>query len=183
MFSFWKLKKEKEKIIKDLKEDDKGNALFNICIKDKDEVLSPFYYDDKEVINVEFANMLDNVVSSVPLKKGVHLSLKCSDINDSEKERYSKAIKNYYENKMVDSFIKLKNNRNLLILTIFLAMISLVGLFLVNFYSAPWIIVEVVDVIAWVFVWEAVDLTAFKRALIRHEYYRARSLYKSKISY
>jgi len=183
MFNFWKLKKERDKISRNLKYDDKDNALFNICIKDKSEVLSPYYYDEKEVINVEFANMLDNLVSTVPIKTGLHLSLDCKDLKDEEKARYSKAIKNYYENKMLDSLNRLKNNRNLIILSIILAVISLAGLFLVNYFATPWVLVEVVDIIAWVFVWEAVDLTAFQRTLIRYDYYRARNLHKCKISY
>ena len=151
--------------------------------KDKSEVLSPFFYDEKEVINVEFAGMLDNIISSVPFKKKVHLSLACEGIVEEEKQRYSRAIKNYYENKMRDTQNRLKNNRNMIIITMILALISLTGLFLVNYFNAPWMLVEVVDVIVWVFVWEVVDLTAFQRMLIKYEYNRARCLYQSKITY
>lgn len=183
MLNFIKFKKEKDKIMHDLKTDPEGRALFNIAIKDKNEVLSPYYYDDKEVINTEFAGMLDNIVSAVPLKQNVHLSLHCNNIKDDDKERYSKAIKNYYQNKMFDSLMRLKANRNMIILTIILAVISLTGLFLVNYFHAPWVLIEVVDIVAWVFVWETVDLAVFQRRLIRYEYRRARNLYKSKITY
>lgn len=183
MLNFLKLKKERDKISKNLQYDDEGKAFFNISIKDKQEVLSPYFYDDKEVINVEFADMLSNVASTVPLKKDIHLSLHCDDIKDEDKLRYSKAIKNYYENKMLDAQIRLKNNTNMLLLTIVFAIIALAGLFVVNYFSVPWILTEVVDIVAWVFVWEVVDITFFQRTLIRYEYKRAKNLYKSKISY
>ena len=183
MLNFLKFKKEKDKINKNLQYDDEEKALFNISIKDKKEVLSPFYYDEKEVINVEFAGMLDNIASTVPIKKGIHLSLNCDDIIEEDKERYSKAIKNYYENKMLDARLRLKNNGNLILITLILALVSLTGLFLVNFFQLSWIIIEVVDIVAWVFVWEVVDSFVFQRTLIRYDYYRAKSLYESKITY
>lgn len=183
MLNFLKVKKERDKFNNDFKTDEEGNAFFNITIKDKSEVLSPYYYGDKEVINVEFAGMIDNIISSVPYKKKVHLSLTCNDIVEDDKKRYSKAIKNYYKNKMKDAQIRLKKNRNMMLFTIILSTILLVGLFLVNYFNSPWILIELAEIITWVFVWELVDIVAFQRTLIKYEHYRAKCLYECKITY
>lgn len=64
-----------------------------------------------------------------------------------------------------------------------LSFLSLTVLFITNFFSAPWIVVEVFDIIAWVFVWEAVDLLAFQRSLLRYDKQHDQALYKMKITF
>lgn len=43
MFNFIKFASKKPKIKKDVERDAQGNALFEIAIKDKSEVLAPFF--------------------------------------------------------------------------------------------------------------------------------------------
>lgn len=64
-----------------------------------------------------------------------------------------------------------------------LSIVSLGVLFITNFFSAPWIVIEVIDIIAWVFVWEAVDLLAFQRSLLRYDKQHDYALYKMKITF
>ena len=66
---------KKPKIKKDVERDAQGNALFEIAIKDKSEVLAPFSLDSKDTINVEFANVLDNTAKSFSKKEKLHLIL------------------------------------------------------------------------------------------------------------
>lgn len=50
MFNFIKFASKKPKIKKDVERDAQGNALFEIAIKDKSEVLAPFSLDSKDTI-------------------------------------------------------------------------------------------------------------------------------------
>lgn len=183
MFNFIKHLKRRKKLTREFKHDKNGNALVEIGIKDKTEVLAPFALDGKETINVEFANLLDNVSKSIPPKENMHLKLKCEKLTDKEKQDFSMAIKNYYFNSLIDNQRKLHNNSLIFWSMIAISLLFLAILFIANHFGAPWIITEVLDIIAWVFVWEAVDLLAFQRSIYQYEMNRDLVLYKMKISF
>lgn len=183
MFNFIKHLQNKKKLIREFEHDNQGNVLIQINIKDKNEILAPFALDGKETINVEFANVLDNVSKSVPPKETMHLNLKCENITEKEMENFSTAIKNYYFNSLIENQRKLHNNSLLFWSMIAISLLFLAILFVANHFNAPWIVSEVLDIIAWVFVWEAVDLLAFQRSIYQYEMNRNLVLYKMKISF
>lgn len=183
MFNFLRYQKEKKMVRKDNKEDEKGRAIIDLTIKDRSEVLSPFVIDKKETINNEFASILDNAVKSVPPKQNLHLEVTCQGISEEDESIFQRAIKNYYYNSTLESERKLSNNMKIFFIMVILSILSLVALFLVNFFSAYWLLVEVIDIIVWVFVWEAVDLIAFQRSMLRYERNRNLSLYNCYISF
>ena len=183
MLNFLRYYKEKKLIGGDVRQDEKGRALIEIEIKDKSEVLSPFYAQDKETINNEFANFLDNFSKSFPPRQELHLSFNCSEVNTQDEEIFSRAVKNYYLNSTIEAERKLANNTKLLLVMILFSLISLTALFLVHHFGAFWLIEEVFDIVVWVFVWEAVDSFAFQRSLLRYERQRNLSLYNSHISF
>ena len=66
---------------------------------------------------------------------------------------------------------------------IILSIISLTALFLVNYFEVHWLICEVIDIVAWVFVWEGVDIFAFQRSITRFERRRNYALYSCEITF
>lgn len=183
MFDFIKHIKRRKRLTREFKHDKDGNALVEIGIKDKSEVLAPFALDGKETINVEFANVLDNVSKSIPPKENMHLKLQCEKLTEKEKEDFSMAIKNHYLNSLIDNQRKLRHNILLFWSMIAISVLFLAILFIANHFGAPWIVTEVLDIIAWLFVWEAIDLLAFQRSLYQYEMNRDLVLYKMNISF
>ena len=183
MLNFLRYYKEKKLIGGEVRQDEKGRALIEIEIKDKSEVLSPFYAQNKETINNQFANFLDNFTKSFPPRQELHLSFNCLEVKPEDEEVFSRAVKNYYLNSTIEAERKIANNTKLLLVMILLSIISLTALFLVHYFGVFWLIEEVFDIIAWVFVWEAVDIFAFQRSLLRYEKQRNLSLYNSFISF
>ncbi len=183
MFNFIRYGHERKLINKDIELDEEQRAILEIKINDKTEILSPFYLDKKEVINEEFASFLDNAIKAVPPKKKINIKLTCENMSKDEEEICVKAIRNYYYNKTIDTQRRIKNNSMIFGLMIILSILSLVALFLVEYFNAFWLITEIFDIIAWVFVWEAVDIIAFQRSLIIYERNRHLALYNAKISF
>lgn len=183
MFKFVKYFKDKKLIVKDRPVDSEGRAIVDIKIKDKSEVLSPFVIDGQEVINAEFANLIDNTVKSIPPNQSINLNIDCDKLTDSDKTSFALAIKNYYKNSTLDSQRKMDNNTKILLLMLVLSIISLTALFLVNFFSVNWLIVELVNIVAWVFIWESIDLFVFQRSMQRYEKLRYLALYNCHITY
>ncbi len=183
MLNIFKWIKNKRKISHDFKEDESGRAIIDLTINDKTEVLSPFVIDKKETINAEFASFLDNAVKPIPPKKKIHIDVTCKGISETDKTIFGRAIKNYYYNTCQESMRKLENNMKIFFVMCALSVLTLVLLFLVNFFDCYWLIVEVVDIVVWVFVWEAVDLLAFQRSMLLYEKYRNLSLYDCLITF
>ena len=183
MLNFLRFQRDKKIINKNLEKDEEGRVVIDITIKDRSEVLSPFVIENKETINNEFANMLDNAVKSVPPKQKLHLKISCQEIEEKDKNIFESAIKNYYLNSSLECERKLKNNMKIFCIMVVLSLLSLGILFLVNFFSVYWLVTEVFDIVVWVFVWEAVDLIAFQRNMIKYERNRNLSLYECFISF
>lgn len=179
-FSF----KRKNKISKEeLELDEDGNAVFEISVKDEKQVLSPFMVDEKETINSEFASFLDNTVQKAPPSKKIHLKIKNNEMTDKGKNTFARSIKNYYLNRTYEIQRKLKNNTKLLIVMLVMSVLTMTALFLVHLLNVHWVFTEVVDIIAWLFVWESLDLFVFKRSLLIYERQRYISLQKCKITF
>lgn len=183
MFNFYKYIKHKSTPKHNMPADEEGNAFFEITIKDKSEVIAPFLLDNKDTINIEFANLLDNVAKSVSKKENLHLKLNSQDLSDKEKESFSMAIKNYYHNALIDNKRKLKTNAILICVMLGLSLLTLGFLFIAHFFNFPWIVSEIIDIIAWGFVWESVDLSAFQRTLLKDDDRHDTALYNMKITF
>ena len=183
MFKFIKYFNDKKLIAKDRPVDSEGRAIVDIKIKDKSEVISPFVIDGQEIINAEFANLIDNTMKSIPPTQNININIDCEKLTDKDKSSFALAIKNYYKNSTLDSQRKMDNNTKILLLMLALSITSLAALFLVNFFSVNWLVIEIVDIVAWVFIWESIDLLVFQRSLVRYEKLRYLSLYNCHITY
>ena len=146
-----------------------NEAIINININKTEDIISPYAENNKEVINSEFANFLDNSVKDVSPKHD--LTLKISAAN-CDLDKISSAIKNYYFNEFMDSQRKLKHNLIFSICTLIIGLLSLALTFVLNTFNTPLIVGGAVDIFAWVFVWEAIDLFFFRRAELKYQQYR-----------
>ena len=136
-----------------------------INISNNGEIISPYSENNKEVINNEFAGFLDNSVKDIPIKQklSIKITTQNCDIN-----KISYAIKNYYHNESVDTSRKLRHNLISSILTLLIGLIALTTTIIFNTLNIPIILGNTVDIFAWVFVWESVDLFFFRRTELKY---------------
>ncbi|MBQ8430449.1 MAG: hypothetical protein IJX26_00675 [Clostridia bacterium] len=134
-----------------------------------DEILSPFSEDNRAVINSEFAEFLDNSVKDVPIKNDITLEI---ESKDKDEEKISTAIKNYYYNEFMESERQLKRNLLFSITTLIMGVISILLTSLSQHLNLNYILTNTLDILAWVFVWEAFDLFFFRRIELKHQQYR-----------
>lgn len=152
--------------------------VIHISINDASEIISPYVEDNKPVINSEFANFLENSTKDISVKH--NLILEFTSVEDN-KDKIASAIKNYYINEFVDSQRKLKNNIISSIITFIIGLITLSCVIILNNFNSITIINSAVDIFAWVFIWEAVDLFFFRRSELRHQQYRQINFINAKI--
>ena len=73
-----------------------------MVIHDNKEFLSLYCSDNQEIITQEVASFLDSKSKLIKQNKPLHIIIKNDKISENEKKIYSKAIKNYYYNEIID---------------------------------------------------------------------------------
>lgn len=147
---------------KEYPRDDDNRVIINMNVKDDADFLSVFSESETPVISSETAEFLESSTFSVLPKEPLTLRIKGSCVDDNERVVYEKAIKEYYRERYVANEKSLKRHRILaLTLAVIGVLILTIAIFLeYNKGSLVW--AEVVDIAAWVFLWEAVDIYFFK---------------------
>lgn len=184
MFENGKKLKEIKKRIKatTYEVDADGNAVINMKVTDSTSFLSPFYVDKPE-INSEASDYLDNAAKVLPIGKEITLRVFCDNLSKCEETTCASAIKNYYSNRLSETDIKAKKNAALYyFMGIFGVLLSFL-LFFISKLAISQIILELLTILSWVFVWEAIDLFVFDRPLLRYELKRSLSFVTAKVEF
>lgn len=163
--------------------DDSGRIVIDMVVKDDSDFLSVFSANQTPVISSDVAEFIENSTHSIRAGEPLTLRIKSNCIDNDEKELYKKAIKEYYSERYVAGARELKrNNVASLILALAGIFALIVALFLqYSFDSLIW--AEVVDIAAWVFLWETVDIIFFKTRHLRNNQKRYASFINMNIEY
>ena len=161
------IKNVRSRIAKDTFDyDEEGRVIIEVKVTDPEYLLSP-YKEEQEIISSETATFIDNLVKSAPKDKDLHLKLSCKSYTPDKSDMYKRAIENYYVNEFSDKDRQLEHNLFMAIIMLILGVVGFSLLYFLDVWGAPWIICDLVDVAAWVFVWETVDLLMIRRVYIK----------------
>ena len=163
--------------------DDEGRIVINMTVKDDSDFLSVFSQSDTPVIGSEVAEFLENSTSSILPKEQLTLRIHSDCIDEAEKELYREGIREYYSEKSIANERELKRN-NVVSLLLLIAGVLVLALQLILEYSFNSVIwAEVIDIAAWVFLWEAADIRFFGNRSLLLKNKRYRSYLSMKIEY
>ncbi len=163
--------------------DEDGRIIINMHVKDDTDFLSIFSVTDTPVISNDVADFIENGTMNILPKEPLTLRVKSDCIDDNEKKVYNKAIKEYYSEKAKINKIELKKyNRIALILALIGVFILAFAIFL-EYQKGSVLWAEVIDIAAWVLLWEAVDIKFFKTMELNVKRKRYKSLLDMKIEY
>lgn len=138
--------------------DDEHRAVINMTVKDDSNFLSVYSECDTPVISTEVAEFIENSSPALNPKRPLTLRIHSNCIDDREKEDYITAIREYYFEKHLASKKEFRFNFIAILLLSFAGIAALALSFMVD--HRIWS--EVIDIAAWVFLWEAVDIGVFK---------------------
>ncbi len=161
--------------------DEDNRVIVNINVRDDDEFLSNYGFEENAVISQETANFLEHAIKPINYKENLTLAIHSDVITEDEKHLYEKGIRNYYKNSLLQEKkhldLNLKSTLFLLLAGIvYFALLTLVSFFLKN---DLWI--EVLSIVGWVFIWEAVEVFFLERPKLRRMKYRYYALMNAKI--
>lgn len=182
------LKLSKKKIDKMLSQnnferDEQNRVIVNMIVKDDKHVLSEFSNSQTPIIDNKVGDFIENATASVPASELLTLKITSDCISDEEKGDYGKGIKEYYKNKYALQQKELKHNYFIvLFLTVIsVALLALSFLIKTNVNLEIW--GEVVNIVAWFFLWEAVAIISFRTQAMRFKRNKYLSYLSMKIEY
>lgn len=146
-----------------------GKKVINLSVSDDSDFLSPYSAEGKPQISGEVAEFLNHSVKQLKVKDEVRFVVHSSVIDDDEKVVYKKAIENYYLTEAVETKAQLKRNALLSIIMLFIGAIIFSIAIVLEYREFQLLWLDILDVAAWVFVWESVDLFVLQRAALKAE--------------
>ncbi|MCD8040932.1 MAG: hypothetical protein LUF82_05385 [Clostridia bacterium] len=167
---------------KEFRRDEDGRAVVELCVRDDSDFLSPYSTSSNSVINGEVAEFIDTSVRPLKADEHVRLEIHSNEITADEQKIYTAAIHSYYAEQYKSNATERKR---LIILAIVMAVIGVVALAAAIALLAygQEIVGDVVEIIAWVFLWETVDILCFQLSLLRAKQMRCLALADCPIDY
>lgn len=169
---FRERKKEADRQMKarKYKRDDGGRIIIQMNVKDDANFLSEFSESATPVISTEVAEFIENETNAVPPNEDFTLQVYNDCIDDQEEKVYSAAIKEYYMQKYIANEREIKRNRFAVLLLGIAGILVLAAELIFDYRVGNALWSSVIDIVAWVLLWEAVDIgvlearvTAIKR--------------------
>ena len=168
---------------KQYRRDDEDRIIVDMNVKDDTDFLSVFSATETPVISSEVAEFLENSTHSIRPNEQLSLHIKSDCIDETEQKVYSTAIKEYYTERYRANERELKiHNLIALLLALFGVLVLVFAVFL-DYRIGSVIWAEVVDIVAWVFLWEAVDIKFFKTRELAIQRKRYMAFIDMKIEY
>ena len=154
-------KKEEQKI----ERDSEKRIVINMNVRDDSEFVSVFSGKSTSVISTDVAEFIESSTRNVPPRNQLTLRIHSDCIAKEEEGIYRSAIREYYTEKYFAVKNELKRNRIIILILALAGILTLSLAFLIE--HAIWS--EVIDIAAWVLLWEAVDIGVFKNRSMKFD--------------
>ena len=138
--------------------DENGRIILDMTVRDDSDFLSPFSKSKEPTIASEVAEFLESRVDTLTPRDTAALHIHSSCIEKDEEKHYRRAIKAYYTEQYHANRRQLRRNSILAAILLALGILTLAVMIVIDALIESMIWTEVIDIAAWVFLWEAVDL-------------------------
>ena len=152
-------------------------------IQDDENFLDEFSKIEYPVISTSIAEYIEKVITSAKATEKLKLNVYSNCIDENEKVIYSNAIKNYYTDKYIYDNRKLSENKKMAFIFGVIGILVLLLVIILEYLGKSVFWMRVFDIVAWVFIWETVDILVFKCNELRLNQLRCINLIDMKIEY
>ena len=153
-----------------------------VSVQNGDDFLSPLSPDGAPVISEETASFLSNSVRHLRPDTALRFEIEEKGIDRTEREVYEKAIRNYYHGEFAEVMRELR--RNAIVSAVMTAAAALIFALAVIFdrMGADIVLLNMIDVVAWVFMWEAADIFLLQRPTLKLRRWRSFQMIRAEIA-
>ncbi len=138
--------------------DEDGRAILHMTVKNDDAFLSEFSESETPVIASQVAEFIEDRTYAIPPTEALTLRIHSDCIDEREEELYTQAIREYYLARYIANAEEIKKNRFWVIILGLLGVLVLTAEILYDYIVGNAIWTEVIDIVAWVLLWEATDI-------------------------
>lgn len=177
MFFRKRLRETEEEILKN-GVDDNSDGIIEIKIDSREQIFSAYSYSGDK-LNSEFCGFVYEKAKRAPLNED--LSVKIYTHQQLDADEVAKTLKSHYSNEYREARQDMHRVTNIsLIMTLF-GVLTLAVLLLLNHFWDNFYVSTIVEIAAWVFVWEAVDYFYLQRPQIKAKLLLIQRIYLAKI--
>ena len=154
-----------------------------MTVRDDAGFLSPYSANTGEVISSEVADFLTASAQEFPPRTPLTLRIYSDCIDTSEKQIYREAIRNYFSLQRIANRRDMRRNAILSSTMLLVGILALAGMFVAEHFQIRQLWIECIDIFAWVFLWEAVDLRFIERGRLRLQHQRLEAFIAMKVDF
>jgi len=145
-----------------------NSEIINIKVENKNQIISNFSYDENDKINKDLSEFIVAKSKRVPITKDIKLNFYTKNYID--KNEIQSTIKNHFNEEYLESKSELKRLNVFIITMLALGILTfaiLVALYNRNFSNIYFEMI--LEIAAWVFIWESIDATFLQRPKIKRK--------------
>lgn len=177
-------KHAKERLTKrEIERDEDGLAVIHMTVLDDSDFLSPLSYHRAEVLSNEVSAFLEKRANALPPQKRVAVHIHSDCIDEQEQVRYRAAVATTFRDAYDELALEIRRSMIAALLMLLFGVLLLGAMWALSVKDCGEILIEVVDIFAWVFVWEAVDTFFLTRTVQLQQQKRCLSLIYAKICF
>lgn len=178
-----KPRKNEKALLRDLQYDEKGNAVINMTVKDDSDFLFAFSEGETPVISEDVAAFIESRAEALHPREAITLRIHSACIDSEKQGIYERAVREFYIERHIANTRNLRRNVFVAsVLAIVGILVLALSLFLGNLQEGMlWS--EVIDIVAWVLLWEAVDISLLQSYALRVRRLRYLSYIRMNVEY
>lgn len=153
-----------------IESNEENKCVIRMHVTDDGNFLSPFSVEGYPVIGGETAEFLNHNYKRHLTDNNLRLVIASDVIDENEQIVYADAIRNYYQTEYRETKRDLhKKFIQSVIMTLIAAIVFAVAITLGAATNTGDVILSMLDVLAWVFMWEAVDIFFLQRPILKKQ--------------
>ena len=149
--------------------------IVNIKVENKEQIISSYSYDENDKFNKDLAEFITTKTKRTHLSQNIKLNFYSKE--HIEQKEIETTLKNHFNEERLETKDELKkfNIFTIIMLTLgiltFSILVALYNRSFNNFYFEM-----ILEIAAWVFIWESVETTFLRRPKIRRKYIQMKKL-------
>ena len=155
------------------------DCVINVKADSFDQIFSTFNYDNNDTLSPEFCDYVwKNAKLSVPSR---NIKINIYSKNELKSEEVSKAIKSHYKKEYIEAKIDISKTNISVLVSLLLGILSLALLLVFHSILDNFYLTTITEIMAWVFVWEAIDKFFYERSNLKRKSLLIQRLYTAKV--
>ncbi|MDE7191608.1 MAG: hypothetical protein K2O35_04010 [Clostridia bacterium] len=179
---FWnKRNKEIDKLILNNASEENSTdspSEINVKIFNKDQLFSTYSYSGDK-LNSEFSEYIFDQAKDAPIKD--RIKIKIHTETDLDANEVQQSLKSHCKSEYKESKKQVKRIVLISAIMTILGILALTALILINHFTDNIYITSIIEIAAWVFIWEAVDFFFLQRPVVKGKCILIQRVYTAEI--